>query len=339
MKKPAKLQSKENRELLSIELETCLNLAFQEARKRHHAFMTAEHVLWGLAQAPSLVPFWAAFGVKADKLQASLIEFMDSTIPPLDGEAEVQPTLGLQKTLQRAVFHVQSSGKHEVTPANVLIALFSEKGSHAWYSLVDAGITRLDAVYYFKGLRSGLVHAGSEKKTFQEELEDLETLDIKGRNVASSTPRLFISYSHADRQCLERLLIHLRPLERAKLIACWSDTNIRTGDKWRKEIQKNIDEAAIAILLVSADFLASEFIVNNELPPLLMGAEARGVRILPVILKPCGFVRDRVLSNFQCANDPKLPLLGLGHIEQEALYNQIADAIVEELNQRGIRLS
>ncbi len=252
----------------------------------------------------------------------------------------MQPTLGLQRLLERAVFHVQSSGKEEVTPPNVLIAIFSEKQSHAAYLLLDHGLTRLDAVRYFRQ-PGDIVSAAMPRpgvKTFQEELVELESLDIKARTKLSGTPKLFISYSHADKQCLERLLVHLRPLERAKLIATWSDTRMRTGDKWREEIQKNIDEAAIAILLVSADFLASDFISNNELPPLLMAAEARGVRILPVVLKPCGFSRDRVLSSFQCANDPKIPLLALGHIEQEALYDQIADEVVGELRLRGIEL-
>jgi hypothetical protein len=90
-------------------------------------------------------------------------------------------------------------------------------------------------------------------------------------------------------------------------------------------------------LLVSADFLASDFIVNNELPPLLMSAEARGLRILPVVLKPCGFHRDPVLSNFQSINNPAAPLLGLAHIEQEAIYSRIADEVAEEIHLRTSR--
>lgn len=106
------------------------------------------------------------------------------------------------------------------------------------------------------------------------------------------------------------------------------------GDKWRKEIAENIGNAAVAVLLVSADFLASEFIANHEIPPLLIKAEAAGTRIIPVIVKPCGFARDDSLQSFQCINDPKLPLLGLSEIEQEHLYDQIAAEIYNELKAR-----
>jgi hypothetical protein len=133
---------------------------------------------------------------------------------------------------------------------------------------------------------------------------------------------------------LDRLLVHLRPLERHSKIECWSDKRIRPGDKWRQEIRENIENAAVAVLLVSADFLASEFIVNHELPPLLIKAEASGTRIIPVIVKPCGFVRDESLQNFQCVNDPKQPLLGLSEIEQEHVYDRIAAEIHNELKQR-----
>jgi len=109
---------------------------------------------------------------------------------------------------------------------------------------------------------------------------------------------------------------------------------MRPGDKWRKEIAENIDGAAVALLLVSADFLASDFIVKQELPPLLIKAEASGTRIIPVIVKPCGFLREEKLSGFQCLNDPASPLLGLPPIEQERLYDSIAGEIYNELELR-----
>jgi hypothetical protein len=146
-----------------------------------------------------------------------------------------------------------------------------------------------------------------------------------------------VSYSHLDTDCLNRLLVHLKPLEREGLIDCWSDKKIRTGDKWRVQIDENLAGAAVAILLVSADFLASDFIVNNELPPLLMKAEANGIRIVPLILKPCGFHRDKVLQSFQAANDPGQPLLGLAPIEQEALYDKVAEEVHREIESRRSR--
>lgn len=95
---------------------------------------------------------------------------------------------------------------------------------------------------------------------------------------------------------------------------------------------------ATAILLVSADFLASDFIVNNELPPLLIKADSNGLRILPVILKPCGFLRDPVLSTFQCANDPASPLLGMSTIDQEGVYDKIAEEVAIAISNRRVLL-
>jgi hypothetical protein len=128
--------------------------------------------------------------------------------------------------------------------------------------------------------------------------------------------------------------VHLRPLERRSKIECWSDKRIRPGGNWRKEIAQNIDNAAVAVLLLSADFLASDFIVDHELPPLLIRAEASGTRIIPVIVKPCGFTRDESLQSFQAMNDPKEPLLGMSEIEQEHMYDRIAEEIHQEIKQR-----
>jgi len=114
----------------------------------------------------------------------------------------------------------------------------------------------------------------------------------------------------------------------------WVDTRLRAGDRWRKEIEKALGRATVAILMVSADFLASDFITNNELPPLLKSAEERGVRILPLIVKPCRFARDASLRHFQAINDPKNSLALLPQGEQEVLYDQVA-AEVERWLRRG----
>ncbi|MDR2679033.1 MAG: TIR domain-containing protein [Zoogloeaceae bacterium] len=147
-------------------------------------------------------------------------------------------------------------------------------------------------------------------------------------------PNVFISYSHSDRDYLDRLLVHLKPLEKEGLIDLWVDTRLHAGDRWKKEIEKALSRATVAILLVSADFLASDFITDNELPPLLRNAEEKGTRIVPLIVKPCRFTRDKNLRHFQAINDPKQSLILLPPGEQEVFYDQVA-AEAERWLQRG----
>lgn len=145
---------------------------------------------------------------------------------------------------------------------------------------------------------------------------------------------VFISYSHEDTEYLDRLLIHLKPLEREGLIDLWVDTRLRAGDRWKKEIEKALAKSNVAVLMVSADFLASDFITSNELPPLLRDAEEKGTRIIPVIVKPCRFKRDRNLLHFQAINDPKNSLILLSTGQQELLYDSLC-AEIERSIKRG----
>jgi hypothetical protein len=146
-------------------------------------------------------------------------------------------------------------------------------------------------------------------------------------SVELSVNRVFVSYSHVDSPFLKRLMVHLRPLEKEGLIDLWVDTRLKAGDKWKKAIEEALSQARVAILLVTADFLASDFIVDNELPPLLAKAEATGTRIVPVILKPCRFARNRDLNIFHAVNDPRSPLVTLSEGEQEEVYDKVASAV------------
>ncbi len=137
--------------MLSKDLEVTLNLAFKGARSKRHEFMTVEHLLLALLDNDSAAIVLKACGADINILRRELIEFVDSTtplIPEADADRETQPTLGFQRVLQRAVFHVQSSGKKEVTGANVLVAIFSEQESQAVYYLKQQSVARLDVVNY-----------------------------------------------------------------------------------------------------------------------------------------------------------------------------------------------
>ena len=149
--------------------------------------------------------------------------------------------------------------------------------------------------------------------------------------MSGTRTQIFVSYCHADADWLKRLQVHLKPLERAGLIDRWDDTRLQAGDVWRDEIEKALDAARVAVLLVSADFLASDFIATDELPQLLAAAEAKGLKILSLIVGPSRFKRMPELSRFQAVNDPDQPLIGLSKAEQETellkLANRIEDLV------------
>ncbi len=136
--------------MLNKELEAALNQAFREAREKDHEFMTVEHLLLALLDNDSARDVLTACGADMNALRRDLQAFLEETTPllPPNDERETQPTLGFQRVLQRAVFHVQSSGKQEVTGANVLVAIFSEQESQAVYFLKRQDISRLDVVNY-----------------------------------------------------------------------------------------------------------------------------------------------------------------------------------------------
>ena len=138
---------------------------------------------------------------------------------------------------------------------------------------------------------------------------------------------VFISYSHKDSEWLTRLKVHLRPLERDLSIVFWDDTKINTGSKWRAEIDSALKSTRVAILIISADFLASDFIYNNELPPLLLAAEQEGALIFPVIVSPSRFLRTEGLRDFQAINPPSIPLIKMGRAEQEEVFVELTERI------------
>lgn len=163
--------------MLSKELELTLNTAFTVARSKRHEFMTVEHLLLALLDNASAVDVLKACGANLDKLRSDLQDFINSTtplIPEGHGDRETQPTLGFQRVLQRAVFHVQSSGKSEVTGANVLVAIFSEQESQAVYFLKQQSVARVDAVNYIAHGISKVAGHGPSPSSASQESEEVE---------------------------------------------------------------------------------------------------------------------------------------------------------------------
>ena len=168
--------------MLNKDLELTLNAAFREARTRRHEFMTVEHLLLALLDNPSASEALNACGVNISGLKYELLEFIDETtpvIPDLEEERETQPTLGFQRVLQRAVFHVQSSGKNEVTGVNVLVAIFSEQESQAVYLLKKNDVSRLDIVNFIShGISKTDDDLGDDTDDINEEVQEVQNEEV-----------------------------------------------------------------------------------------------------------------------------------------------------------------
>lgn len=170
--------------MLSKDLELTLNAAFKSAREKRHEFMTVEHLLLALLDNESAIKVLNACGADLNKLRNELADFVDSTTPLIpvgDAERETQPTLGFQRVLQRAVFHVQSSGKKEVTGANVLVAIFSEQESQAVYVLKKQNVARIDVVNF--------ISHGISKVSGEHEREETDSEQHEESGEEASSPK------------------------------------------------------------------------------------------------------------------------------------------------------
>jgi len=153
-------------------------------------------------------------------------------------------------------------------------------------------------------------------------------LDVTPSEYARATrPSIFVSYSRKDRRYVDALHVHLRPLERDSAVELWDDSKIKTGAKWRDEIQVAIHRAFAAVLIVSADFLASDFIHAEEIPPLLIAAQRRGAVIMPLIVGHCLFERHPVLSQFNAFNSPSRPLADVTKNQRDKILAKLANEL------------
>lgn len=162
----------------------------------------------------------------------------------------------------------------------------------------------------------------THKEILKEVSDNIQELNI------NLEPKIFISYSHQDKHWLNRIQTHLKVLKNHLNLNfdLWDDERLTTGDEWEKEINHAINEANIAILIISTDFLASDFITKKEIPPILENAEKKGVKIMPIVVEHCYFEISKI-AKFQTVNSPKKPLSSLTRSESELYLMKFAKDI------------
>ena len=264
--------------MLSRDLEVTLNLAFKDAKAKRHELMSVEHLLLALIDNAVAANVLRACGADIEKLRQELEEFVDATtplIPSNETERETQPTLGFQRVLQRAVFHVQSSGRKEVTGGSVLGAIFSEQESHAVFILKQQDINRIDVVNY-------IAH-GTPKVSEGEENEAIENRGEEGVEGEERQPSALESYAtnlneQARQGMIDPLVGRQEEVERVVQILCRRRKNnpLLVGESG---VGKTAIAEGLAKMIVDEkvpDVIADSTVYSLDLGALLAGTKYRG---------------------------------------------------------------
>ncbi len=270
--------------MLSKDLEVTLNVAFRDARAKRHEYMTVEHLLLALLDNDSATKVLKACGADLSGLRRDLSQFVDETTPLIPGhdqDRETQPTLGFQRVLQRAVFHVQSSGKKEVTGANVLVAIFSEQESQAVYFLRKQNVARIDVVNFIShGISKVDDNAGNAASNEQQQSSQEEEAAAEGAATGVSALEAYASdLNQAARDGrIDPLVGREEEIERAAQILCRRRKNnpLLVGEPG---VGKTAIAEGLAKLIVEGRVpqpLEASVVYSLDLGALLAGTKYRG---------------------------------------------------------------
>lgn len=201
---------------------------------------------------------------------------------------------------------------------------------------VDAGYYKLSQI---KGNSIRSLHQINEKltpKVYEKTKGKTAILNQSNDTQLQEKSTVFISYSHLDKKWLTKVSTHLKVLKHQNNIDFdyWDDTKIKAGDNWKEKIETALNSSKVAILIISTDFLASDFIQSNELPALLNNANANGTKLLSLIVLPCRFKNQAGLNDLQALNDPSTPLSKMNESDQEETLVKLADRVEEILRDK-----
>ena len=270
--------------MIAQELEVSLHMAFVEARQQRHEFITVEHLLLALLDNPSAAEVLRACSANIDDLRQSLTHFIKDNTPQVAGAEEVdtQPTLGFQRVIQRAIMHVQSTGngKKEVTGANVLVAIFGEKDSHAVYYLHQQGVTRLDVVNFIAhGIRKSDPPEASKPAEGAAQEQDEQQAESKGSEKASPLEQFTQNLNQAAKDGkIDPLIGREYEVERVVQILCRRRKNnpLLVGEAG---VGKTAIAEGLAWRIVQGDvpeILADSIVYSLDMGALLAGTKYRG---------------------------------------------------------------
>ena len=246
--------------MFSKELEVTISQAYQESRSKHHEFLTVEHLLLALLDNASALSILSACNADVESLEREIRQVLDETVPVLEegDNRDTQPTIGFQRVLQRALYHVQSAGKQEVTGSNVLVAIFSEKDSYATYMLNKHEITRLDVVNY---ISHGIARMGDEAGDSESDTPVADAVE-EGEGQAASALESFATNLNirASEGHIDPLIGREKEIERTIQVLC----------RRRKNNPLFVGEAGVGKTAM-AEGLALR-IVESEVPEVLEDA-------------------------------------------------------------------